>query len=167
VFSSCEWRLIVIELTQQPIDFSLLTETVRSHRAGAVVLFLGTVREFTGDARTAWLEYEAFPEMATAAMQRLEAEVRQRFHVVEVAISHRYGRLALGDIAVAVAVSSPHRAQAFEAGRWLIDTLKESVQIWKKEHYADGATEWVNSESVIPAAWTFVSESSPEIVPEP
>ncbi len=157
----------MIELTQQPIDFASLTEAVRSRQAGAVVLFLGTVREFTGEARTAWLEYEAFPEMATAAMHRLEAEVRQRFSVSDVAMSHRYGRLGLGDIAVAVAVSSPHRAQAFDAGRWLIDTLKESVPIWKKEHYADGATEWLHPEPVIPVAWTFMSESSPENVPEP
>ncbi len=157
----------MIELTQHQIDFASLTESVRSHRAGAVVLFLGTVREFTGEARTAWLEYEAFPEMATAAMQRLEAEVRERFSVIEVAMSHRYGRLSLGDIAVAVAVSSPHRAQAFEAGRWLIDTLKESVPIWKKEHYADGATEWLHPEPAIPVAWTCMSESSPEIVPDP
>ena len=137
----------MIELTQQPIDFTLLTESVRSHQAGAVVLFLGTVREFTGEARTAWLEYEAYPEMAMAALQRLAAEVRERFSVIEVAMSHRYGRLALGDIAVAVAVSSPHRAQAFEAGRWLIDKLKESVPIWKKEHYADGTTEWLHATS--------------------
>ncbi len=136
----------MVELTQQPIDFASLTESVRSHQAGAVVLFLGTVREFTGEARTAWLEYEAFPEMAVAALQRLEVEVRQRFPVIELAMSHRYGRLALGDIAVAVAVSSPHRATAFEAGRWLIDTLKETVPIWKKEHYADGATEWLHPE---------------------
>jgi len=136
----------VIELTPQPIDFSSLTESVRSHQAGAVVLFLGTVREFTGVARTSWLEYEAFPEMAIAALEKLEAEVSQRFSVVKVTISHRYGRLELGDIAVAVAVSSPHRAQAFEAGRWLIDTLKECVPIWKKEHYTDGATEWLHPE---------------------
>lgn len=132
----------MITLTQQTIDFTSLTESVRSQNAGAVVLFLGTVREFTGAAHTAWLEYEAFPDMAIAAMQRLEAEARQKFSVVEVAISHRYGRLELGDIAVAVAVSSPHRAEAFDAGRWLIDTLKECVPIWKKEHYADGGTEW-------------------------
>jgi molybdopterin synthase catalytic subunit len=146
LFSSCEWRLIVIELTQQPIDFSALTESVRSHQAGAVVLFLGTVREFTGEAHTEWLEYEAFPEMATAALQKLEADVRHRFHVTDAAISHRYGRLELGEVAVAVAVSAPHRAQAFEAGRWLIDTLKECVPIWKKEHYTGGATEWLHPE---------------------
>lgn len=142
----------MITLTQQTIDFSSLTESVRRHNAGAVVLFLGTVREFTGAAHTAWLEYEAFPEMAVAAMQRLEAEVRQKFSVVEVAISHRYGRLELGDIAVAVAVSSPHRAEAFNAGRWLIDTLKECVPIWKKEHYTDGATEWLHPDATTSVA---------------
>ena len=159
--------MIVIELTQQPIDFASLTESVRSHQAGAVVLFLGTVREFTGEAQTAWLEYEAFPEMAAAELQRLDAEARQRFSVMEVAMSHRYGRLALGDIAVAVAVSAHHRAQAFEAGRWLIDALKESVPIWKKEHYVDGSTEWLHPEPKIPGASTIMSESSPESVPEP
>ena len=137
----------MITLTQQAIDFPSLTESVRSHNAGAVILFLGTVREFTGAAHTAWLEYEAFPEMAIAAMRRLEDEARQKFDIVELAISHRYGRLELGDVAVAVAVSSPHRAQAFDAGRWLIDTLKEYVPIWKKEHYADGATEWLQSDA--------------------
>lgn len=139
----------MIALTEQAIDFSSLTESVRRHNAGAVVLFLGTVREFTGAAHTAWLEYEAFPEMAIAAMQRLEAEAKQKFNIVELAISHRYGRLELGDIAVAVAVSSPHRAEAFEAGRWLIDTLKECVPIWKKEHYADGATEWLHPDGAV------------------
>ncbi len=147
----------MITLTQQAIDFSSLTESVRRHNAGAVVLFLGTVREFTGTAHTAWLEYDAFPEMAIAAMQRLEAAARLKFEVVELAISHRYGRLELGDIAVAVAVSSPHRAQAFEAGRWLIDTLKESVPIWKKEHYTDGANEWLHPDA--PAKAELTSDS--------
>ncbi|MCX7385075.1 MAG: molybdenum cofactor biosynthesis protein MoaE [Planctomycetota bacterium] len=156
----------MIELTQQPIDFTLLTESVRSHQAGAVVLFLGTVREFTGEARTAWLEYEAFPEMATAAMQRLEAEVRAQFSVIEVAMSHRYGQLALGDIAVAVVVSSPHRAQAFEAGRWLIDTLKHSVPIWKKEHYADGRMEWLPAEPVKSSGAVSHSETIDSEQPE-
>ena len=152
----------MIELTTEPIDYHRLTESVRDHAAGAVTLFLGTVREFTGEAHTAWLEYEAYPEMAVAALQRLEAEVRQRFTVTEAAISHRYGRLQLGEIAVAVAVSSPHRAQAFDAGRWLIDTLKEYVPIWKKEHYTDGATEWLHPE----AAPDCLSHPDSETIPE-
>ncbi len=132
----------MIELTDQPIDYHALTETVRNNGAGAVVLFLGTVREFTQGVQTSWLDYEAYPEMARASMAQLEADVRAQFTVIDVAISHRFGKLQLGDISVAIAVSSPHRAQAFDAGRWLIDTLKERVPIWKKEHYSDGREEW-------------------------
>lgn len=132
----------MIELTHQPIDYHTLTESVRNNGAGAVVLFLGTVREFTQGVQTAWLDYEAYPEMARASMAQLEADVRAGFTVIDVAISHRFGTLQLGDISVAIAVSAPHRAQAFDAGRWLIDTLKERVPIWKKEHYSDGREEW-------------------------
>ena len=132
----------MIDLTTQPIDFNRLTESVRDDAAGAVVLFLGTVREFTKSVQTDWLEYEAYPEMATASMAQLEVEVREKFPVIHIAISHRIGALQLGDVSVAIAVSAPHRAQAFDAGRWLIDALKERVPIWKKEHFADGREEW-------------------------
>lgn len=132
----------MIELTTEPIDYNQLTEFVRDHAAGAVTLFLGTVREFTRGVQTSWLEYEAYPDMARASMAELEAEAFQKFTVTKIAISHRTGTMALGEISVAIAVSSPHRDQAFEAGRWLIDTLKERVPIWKKEHFADGREEW-------------------------
>lgn len=132
----------MIELTTEPIDYNQLTESVRDHAAGAVTLFLGTVREFTRGVQTSWLEYEAYPDMARASMVELEAEAFQKFTVTKIAISHRTGTMALGEISVAIAVSSPHRDQAFEAGRWLIDTLKERVPIWKKEHFADGREEW-------------------------
>lgn len=134
----------MIELTEHPIDATAVTESVRSHAAGAVVLFLGTVREFTGQAQTLGLEYEAYPAMAVRSMQQLEQEARQRWSLVEVCLIHRTGQLELGEIAVAVAVSSAHRAEAFHAGQWLIDTLKQRVPVWKKEHYADGKTEWVH-----------------------
>lgn len=146
----------MIHLVTEPIDYSAVTEAVRSHNAGAVVLFLGTVREFTRGEQTSWLEYEAYDQMAIASMSQLEADVRTRFPVTEVAIVHRKGRMELGEISVAIAVSSPHRADAFEAGRWLIDTLKEQVPIWKKEHYSDGREEWqhpgMNSSGSAPAA---------------
>jgi molybdopterin synthase catalytic subunit len=132
----------MIELTTEPIDYNQLTESVRDHAAGAVTLFLGTVREFTRGVQTSWLEYEAYPDMARASMAELEVEAFQKFTVTKIAISHRTGTMALGEISVAIAVSSPHRDQAFEAGRWLIDTLKERVPIWKKEHFADGREEW-------------------------
>lgn len=134
----------MIVLTADPIDYAALTERVRSNRAGAVCLFLGTVRELTGVRRTDFLEYEAYPRMAEAKLAELLAEARRRWPVVEAGITHRVGRLELGEIAVAVAVSAPHRAEAFEACRWLMDTIKEVVPIWKKERWADGSEEWVH-----------------------
>ena len=134
----------MIEITTDPIDHAALTERVRSNRAGAVCTFLGTVREMTGDRRTASLDYEAYPEMALKSLEALEAEARRRWPVIEAAIVHRVGHLDLGEISVVVAVSCPHRHQAFDACRWLIDTLKEVVPIWKKEVWADGTEEWVH-----------------------
>jgi len=134
----------MIDLTQKVIDYHKLTEDVRSHQAGAVVLFLGTVREMTADRQTLALDYDAFPAMAIAKMEELEAEARDRWPVINVGISHRLGHLELGEISVAVAVSSPHRDVAFEAGRFLIDTLKVTVPVWKKENWSDGTTEWVH-----------------------
>jgi molybdopterin synthase catalytic subunit len=134
----------MIEITDQPIDHAALTECVRTKLAGAVCTFLGTVRELTGDRRTAALDYEAYPEMALKTMSELEAEARSRWPILEAALVHRVGRLGLGEISVVVAVSCPHRDQAFEACRWLIDRLKEVVPIWKKETWADGAEEWVH-----------------------
>jgi molybdopterin synthase catalytic subunit len=134
----------MIELTQAPIDYTALTEAVRSPSAGAVVLFLGTVREMTHGRVTTALDYEAYPEMARAKLEELEREARDKWPVVNVAIVHRLGHLELGDISVAVAVSTPHRQQAFEAGQHLIDRLKVIVPIWKKENWSDGTTEWVH-----------------------
>ena len=134
----------MIEITETPIDHAALTEQVRSSRAGAVVTFLGTVREMTGDRRTTSLDYEAYPEMARARLADLESESRRRWPVIEAAIVHRVGHLGLGEVSVAVAVSCPHRKQAFEACRWIIDTLKEVVPIWKRELWADGTDEWVH-----------------------
>ena len=108
------------------------------------MLFLGTVREMTNGRQTVALDYEAFPEMAKAKCEELIAEARDKWPIVNAAIAHRLGRLELGDVSVAVAVSTPHREQAFEAGKYLIDRLKETVPIWKKENWADGSTEWVH-----------------------
>jgi len=134
----------VIQLTHKEIDYAMLGEFVRSHQAGGVVLFLGTVREMTAGRQTVALDYEAFPEMAEAKLAELEAEARGRWPIVEAAIVHRLGHLELGDVSVAVAVSTPHRGDAFDAARFLIDRLKEVVPIWKKENWSDGSTEWVH-----------------------
>ena len=134
----------MITLSHDPIDYTALTESVRSNNAGAVITFLGTVREMTGDRQTLALDYDAYPEMATAKMEELAAQARDKWPVEGVAISHRLGHLELGEISVAVAVSAPHRHQAFDAGRFLIDQLKIIVPIWKKENWSDGSTEWVH-----------------------
>lgn len=134
----------MIELTREPIDTNRLLAQVSSPLAGAVVLFLGTVRELTAGRRTVALDYECYPEMAEQELARIESEARQRWPLVECAIVHRLGHLELGEASVAVAVSSPHRQAAFAAGQWVIDTLKQVVPIWKKENWADGATEWVH-----------------------
>lgn len=134
----------MISLTDTPIDYHALTESVRSPQSGAVVLFLGTVREMTGDRRTLALEYEAYPEMASAKLAELEETARSRWPIDRVGVVHRLGHLELGEISVAVAVSCPHRRQAFEAGQFLIDQLKVSVPIWKQENWDDGSKEWVD-----------------------
>jgi molybdopterin synthase catalytic subunit len=134
----------MIELTQNPIDTANILARVQSPLAGAVVLFLGTAREITGERKTASLDYECYPEMAARKLEELEAEARRRWPVIECVIVHRLGHLDIGEASVAVAVSSPHRQHAFEAAKWLIDTLKQVVPIWKKENWADGASEWVH-----------------------
>ena len=134
----------MIRLTRDIIDYHAMSEQVRRGDCGAVVLFLGTVRDLTGDLATIALDYEAYPAMAEKKMAEIEKDTRTRWPVGDIIMEHRLGHLDVGDISVAVAVSCPHRAQAFEACRHAIDRLKELVPIWKKENWADGSTEWVH-----------------------
>lgn len=134
----------MIRLQHEPIDHAILTEQVRTPACGGVVLFLGTVRELTEGRRTVALNYEAYPALAEKQMALIEQETRERWPVGDVAIVHRLGRLELGEISVAVAVSCPHRSQAFDACRHAIDRVKEIVPIWKQENWADGTTDWVH-----------------------
>lgn len=134
----------MISLTYQKIDAEQVLGQSASNEAGAVVLFLGTTREFTHGRRTASLDYECYPEMAEKKLAELEAEARRRWPLVHCVIVHRLGHLELGEASIAIAVSSPHRAAAFAAGQWLIDTIKEVVPIWKQENWADGTSEWVH-----------------------
>jgi molybdopterin synthase catalytic subunit len=134
----------MIEIIDQQIDTSSVIALVQSPAAGAVVLFLGTTREITNGRQTASLDYECYPEMAKRKLTELEAEARKRWPILDCAIVHRLGRVEIGEASVAIAVSSAHRQPAFEAGQWLINTLKEVVPIWKCEHWADGTTEWVH-----------------------
>jgi molybdopterin synthase catalytic subunit len=134
----------MIELTHQPIDTGALLQQASRPEAGAVVLFLGTTRELTNGRQTVSLDYDAYGEMAEKKLAELEAEARRRWPVVECCIVHRLGPVPLAEASVAIVVSTPHRADAFAAGEWLIDTLKRDVPIWKCEHWADGTCEWVH-----------------------
>lgn len=134
----------MIKLTQNKIDIEALLAEVGSTQAGAVLLFLGTTREFTDGKQTVTLNYEAYNEMAEKKLAELESTARERWELTNCGIVHRLGNVPLGEASVAIAVSSAHRAAAFEAGRWLIDTLKVEVPIWKQEHWPDGTTEWVH-----------------------
>src|SRR5215207_8455533 len=138
----------MVRLTRESIDHATLTEAVRRPGCGAVVTFLGTVRDLTADEVTVALEYEAYPPMAERQMAGIEADVRGRWPMGEVALVHRLGRLEVGEISVAVAVSCPHRADAFDACRHAIDRLKEVVPIWKKD-LGPGKAEWVHPDPAV------------------
>jgi molybdopterin synthase catalytic subunit len=131
-------------LTAEPIDYHALTESVRRPGCGGVAVFLGTVRDLTGDRRTVYLDYDAYPPMAERKLAEIEAEVRRRWPVGDFAMVHRLGRLGVGDVSVAVAASSPHRAEAFDACRYAVEALKVLVPIWKRENAPDGSGEWVH-----------------------
>jgi molybdopterin synthase catalytic subunit len=126
------------------IDPAALVPGPGDTRAGACVTFEGRVRSTNEGRQVVALEYEAFTALAEKEGERILAEARENFRVLAVACVHRTGRLALGDLAVWVGVTAAHRGAAFEACRYVIDQVKERVPIWKKEHYADGATEWIN-----------------------
>ncbi|HEY4553447.1 MAG TPA: molybdenum cofactor biosynthesis protein MoaE [Bacillaceae bacterium] len=133
------------EITREPIRVDELYQKVVRREAGAVTLFVGTVRELTHGKRTLFLEYEAYEAMALKKLEQIAAEMGERWPGVQTAITHRIGRLDISDIAVAIAVSSPHRPEAYEANRYAIERIKEIVPIWKKEHWEDGE-EWVGNQ---------------------
>ena len=116
---------------------------------GGTCLFLGTTRRWTGDDETPTLHYEAYREMAEAELARLAEAAHEKWDLVRVVVLHRLGAVPSGEASVLCAASSAHRAPAFEAARWLIDTLKEDVPIWKQEARPDGSTAWVQPESPI------------------
>jgi molybdopterin synthase catalytic subunit len=134
----------MLHLTREAIDYARMTEMVRRPHCGAVVVFLGTVRDLTSEQVTVALDYDAYAPMAEKKIAEIEQETRQRWPVGEMAILHRLGHLQVGEVSVAVAVSCPHRGDAFEACRFAIDRTKELAPIWKKENWADGRTEWVH-----------------------
>lgn len=137
----------MIEITNQTIDTDKVLRSVQSHQAGASVLFTGSTRQFTRGKETLKLDYECYEEMAIKKMEELRCQALERWNVEACSIVHRVGMVELGEISIAVAVSTAHRVASFEAAQWLVDTLKKEVPIWKREYWADGSEEWVHPET--------------------
>ncbi len=133
-------------IVRNPIDTQGVMERIKRGEDGAAVVFEGVVRNQTRGRRTLYLEYEAYEEMALRQMEALAEQALKQFEVRDVALVHRLGRLEIGETSVLIVVASAHRAAAFEACRWLIDTLKRRVPIWKKEYFEDGAV-WADGEA--------------------
>lgn len=136
------------KITKAPIDPGRVLALIADPSAGGTVLFLGTVRNRNEGLKVEGLEYEVYREMATKRMGEVERNLRERWPVRKVAMVHRYGRLRVGEVSVAVAVSSEHRAQAFEAARFAIDEIKRTLPLWKKELTKGGRASWVKGEPI-------------------
>lgn len=136
---------ILVQLFREPIPADRLIAEIKQGEDGAVVVFDGIVRNNTRGRKTLFLIYEAYEEMALRLMNELSTEAISRHGVRSVTLVHRLGRLEVGETSVLIVVASAHRGQAFDACRWIIDTLKKSVPIWKKEHFEDGAV-WADGE---------------------
>jgi sulfur-carrier protein adenylyltransferase/sulfurtransferase len=152
-FSSRRWPVVnspfeladvMFNLSSTAIDVNSLREQLTESRAGALATFEGWVRNHNGGRQVNLLEYEAFEALAVKESERIIEEARARFQVFEIRCVHRVGKLAIGDLAVWVGATSVHREAAFQACRYVIDEIKSRVPIWKKEHYSDGSSEWVN-----------------------
>jgi molybdopterin synthase catalytic subunit len=131
-------------ISEEPLDVDSIYRRVSSGSAGAVDIFVGTVRNVTKGKKVLRLEYEAYQSMAIKEMQKISLEASAKWPIQKIVIHHRIGTLEIGDAAVVIAVSTPHRHDSFDACRYVIDTLKQSVPIWKKEVFEDGEV-WVSA----------------------
>lgn len=131
-----------IQLSELPLNPDICTVFCEDAAAGGTVVFIGTVRNQTAGKSVLYLDFEAYAPMAIAEMTRLAEEAHQHWGALKVSIHHRTGRVDINGIAVVIAVATPHRQAAFEACRFIIDTLKQTVPIWKKEVFEDGEV-WV------------------------
>ncbi len=136
----------MIEITDRPIVPQDFISRVNKKHNGAMTVFMGTVRDFVGDTRLAYMEYDAYTEMAEKKLADIVDEAKTRWDTQDIAVAHRVGRVELTEISVIVAVGTPHRAQAFEACRFIIDRIKEAAPVWKKEVDEKGRGEWVKGQ---------------------
>lgn len=130
-------------LSDHPLDAAALLAEVASSGFGGTVLFLGTVRHSPEDGDVAGIEYSAYPEMAEREFDRIVAEARERWPTARIALRHRLGYVPAGEASIAIAVASPHRAEAYEVSRYVIEETKKRVPVWKKEQLASGQSRWV------------------------
>src|SRR5687768_13882648 len=137
-------------VVNDPIDPTELLGRVGAPDDGAVLLFLGTVRNHADGQSVDGMTYEAYERMASPVLAEIAREAAERFGTDRVAVVHRVGELAIGDVSVAIAVSSPHRAQAYDASRYVIEEIKRRLPIWKHEHYTDGRSKWVEGVTPTP-----------------
>jgi molybdopterin synthase catalytic subunit len=133
------------EISKDPIDIQAVIDKVVQREAGAITTFIGTVRELTKGRKTLFLIYDAYEAMAVKKLEQIGREIEERWEGSKAAITHRVGRLDITDVAVVIAVSTPHRADAYEANRYAIERIKEIVPIWKKEHWEDGEA-WMGNQ---------------------
>ena len=138
----------MFKITSEDIELGDVIRAVEAGDAGAIVHFLGVVRNNTEGREVSYLEYEAYPPMAEKKMAEIAQEIQEKWGLDRVAMIHRIGRLEIGEVSVAVAVASPHRKEAFEACRYAMNRLKQIVPIWKREVWADGEEEWVKPDPV-------------------
>ncbi|MCB0497492.1 MAG: molybdenum cofactor biosynthesis protein MoaE [Cyclobacteriaceae bacterium] len=132
----------MIRITEEPLNTQAIVDSVISPNGGAVNVFIGTVRNSTKGKEVVRLEFEAYEPMATKELTKIAEDAKQRWPILKVAVHHRVGVLDISEIPVVIAVSTPHRAAGFEACQYIIDTLKQTVPIWKKEIFEDGEV-WV------------------------
>lgn len=135
----------LFEIVKDPISIEKITNKVIRNEAGAITTFVGTVREFTYGKRTISLEYQAYEKMAVKMLEQIGKEINDKWNGAKVAISHRIGKLEISEIAVVIAVSTPHRKDAYEANEYAIERIKQIVPIWKKEVWEDGES-WIGDQ---------------------
>ena len=138
----------MFKITSDEIELGDVIRAVEAGDAGAIVHFLGVVRNNTEGREVSYLEYEAYPPMAEKKMAEIAEEIHEKWGLDRIAMIHRVGRLGIGEVSVAVAVASPHRKEAFEACHYAMNRLKQIVPIWKREVWADGEEEWVKPDPV-------------------
>lgn len=134
-----------VAIVARPLELDALIAAVSHPSAGAVVTFAGTVRDVNGARRVSGIEYTAYEAMATRELRAIAEAAVDRYPALALAVEHRVGYLAVGEVSVAIVASHPHRAEAFDAVRFVIEEIKRRVPIWKREHYADGSRVWVHA----------------------